>query len=358
MRHYSIAIFFAVVLSGTISAHASPLQCYRLMRFGSNVTLQTRKAAEPMIDFKIPAEQIAEGRAKVDGTFLAETLFIVPKNDGEALRAVEILEALQAPHLRVSQQSWGATLDREGLPSQLPPAVKRVVVFEIPSIATERALREKGYDVVIIDHHFYKDVDRRRDDSSLEQLAALLNWPLSKVDMAIAVNDRGYIPGLKAMGLNEGEIREVRMYDTVAQGRTRGWVEDMVRVAQDDLPTFKVEAGVTIIDRPVADEGILKQELAIRAKDGIAHSLIINNGRASFSGDPKVVKALLETNFENLGYAPGSYSQYGGGDPKASMFFGFNPKEAPKGARELVPLGVQRRIREIVRQARLEGGHR
>lgn len=311
-----------------------------------------------MIDFKIPAEQIAEGRARVNKIYLNETLFVVPRNDGEAVRAVEILEALGAPHLRVSKQAWGATLDREGLPARLPDGVKRIVVFEIPSITTENELRQNGIEVVIIDHHFYKDVDRRRDDSALEQLATILNWPMSKVDMALAVNDRGYIPGLKAMKLTEAEIREVRMYDTVAQGRTPDWVDEMVRISQNEIPKFKVEAGVTIIDRPVADEGILKQELAIRAQDGIAHSLIINSGRASFSGDPKVVKALLETNFEALGYPAGSYAQYGGGDPKASMFFGFNPKAAPQNAKELVPLGIQRRIREIVKQARLEGGHR
>ncbi|MES2963362.1 MAG: hypothetical protein V4760_05695 [Bdellovibrionota bacterium] len=310
-----------------------------------------------MIDFKIPAEQIIEGRSRVNAKFLAETLFVVPKNDGEAVRAVEVLEALGAPHLRVSKQAWGATLEREGLPAKLPDGVKRVVVFEIPSIHEEKALREKGLEVVIIDHHFYKDVDRRRDDSSLEQLAAMLNWPMSKVDMAIAVNDRGYIPGMIAMGLSKQEIRDVRLYDTVAQGRTPDWVADMIRISQEDIPTFKVEAGVTIIDRPIADEGILKQELALRTVDGIAHSLIINSGRVSFSGDPRVVKSLLETNFENLGYAPGSYSQYGGGDAKASMFFGFNPKTAPQNAKELIPLGIQRRIREIVRQARLEGGH-
>lgn len=355
MRLSTLYMMSTVILVSASGANANPLQCLRLMKYGTHSSSIARRTA--MIDFKIPSEQIAEGRARVDQAYLNETLFIVPRNDGEAVRAVEILEALRAPNLRVSKQAWGATLDREGLPARLPEGVKRVVVFEIPSIATESELRAKGIEVVIVDHHFYKDVDRRRDDSSLEQLASLLNWPMSKVDMAIAVNDRGYIPGLKAMGLSEAEIREVRVYDTVAQGRSKEWVEETVRMSQEDIPKFKIEAGVVIIDRPVADEGILKQELAIRAHDGIAHSLIINNNRVSFSGDPKVVKALLETNFENLGYAAGSYAQYGGGDPKASMFFGFNPKAAPQNAKELIPFGVQRRIREIVKQTRLEGGH-
>jgi hypothetical protein len=73
-----------------------------------------------MIDFKIPSAQISEGRARVNKVYLNETLFVVPRNDGEAIRAVEILEALDAPHLRVSKQAWGATLEREGLPSRLP----------------------------------------------------------------------------------------------------------------------------------------------------------------------------------------------------------------------------------------------
>ncbi|MEK7356007.1 MAG: hypothetical protein AAB250_06130, partial [Bdellovibrionota bacterium] len=356
MNKLSLVVFSILLATGQV-AQANSLQCFQLMKFGSKTNSEPR-AAKRMIDFNIPHAQAAEGRARVDQAFLAETLFVVPKNDGEAIRAVDILQALGAPNLRVSKQAWGATLDKEGLPAQLPSHIKRLVAFEMPSVELETAYLEQGIEVVILDHHVYagKGLDRTNPESSIEQLAKLVNWPLSKVDMAIAVNDRGYIPGMKAMGLKDAEIREIRTYDLIAQGRTAEQVAELTQISLGEIAKLKVEAGVTIIDRPVADEGILKQELAIRTSDGIAHTLLVTNKRISFSGDPKVVKALLDTDFVLLGYEAGTFDKYAGGDPKASMYFGMNIQQAPRGAKELVPLGIQRRIREVVRQTRLEGG--
>ena len=316
-----------------------------------------------MIDFKIPQIQIDEGLSRVDQKVLSETLFVIPHNDGEAQRAVEILRALKAPHLRVSTQAWGATLDKEGLsPNEVielkKAGLKHVVIFEIPSEKAERELQELGLQVTIIDHHAYQGLDRRRRESSLEQIAQILNWPMSQVDLAIAVNDRGYIPGLKSLGLSMEEIRQIRTYDLLAQGNTLEHIEYATRSAQEQIPRFAKQAGVVMVTEPVVDDGILKQELALNSPTGLASVLIINNSRVSFSGDPAVNEALLGINFELLGYTAGTFAKYGGGDPKASMFFGFRPKEPPKGARVLVPPSVAERIRETVAQARLEGGHR
>ena len=96
-----------------------------------------------------------------------------------------------------------------------------MVETRAPHIATEEKLREKGLNVIIVDHHYYNEIDRRQDLSSLEQIMELVNWPANQVDMAIAVNDRSYIPGLKEMGLSEEEIRKVRKFDLILDLRLK-----------------------------------------------------------------------------------------------------------------------------------------
>ena len=113
-----------------------------------------------MVDFKIPQTQINQGFLKHDLRLMRNTLFIVPKNDGEAKRALEILEALEAPHVLVSEQGWGATLDKEVLSDDalrgavfVDPTSDKPYLFhlamvrvnrqadpELPDLATEEVL--------------------------------------------------------------------------------------------------------------------------------------------------------------------------------------------------------------------------
>ena len=299
-------------------------------------------------EFNIPPEQIAAAKGRVDRALLNETLFVIPNNDGEARRAAEILRAAGASHLQISGQEWGATLDKEPLDPQKLSHVKRVVVFEIPGAETEVKLKRQGLEVIPIDHHAYKGLDRRRPESSLEQLMALIHWPMSRTDEALAINDRGYIPGLKKMGLSEDQIRQIRKYDLIAQGRSEHDVDTAIRQAHDLIPSLPRRKGVYILDRVNADEAILKQELAIQSKDGLVSTFEIRPDKVGFSGNPAIVQALLKTKFEELGYEPGSFAQYGGGDPQASMFFGFKPTKPPKGESELIPRRVLEKIENMM----------
>ncbi|MEN9723240.1 MAG: hypothetical protein RJB38_1226, partial [Pseudomonadota bacterium] len=312
------------------------------------------------LELTITSEQISAAKQQIDQNLLNETLFIVPNNDGEARWAGEILRAAGAPYLQVSTQAWGATLDKEPLDSKILSKVKRVVVVEIPSEETEEKLRQQGLEVITIDHHEYKHLklDRSKGStrSSLEQLMALIRWPMSRTDEAFAVNDRGYIPGLKKMGLAEEQIRQIRRYDLIAQGRVDQEVDAATRQAQSLIPTLPRRNGIYILDRVSADEAILKQELAIRSQDGLVSTFEIRSDKLGFSGSPAIVRGLLETKFETFGYEPGSFAQYGGGDPNASMFFGFKPKKAPRasggseGELELIPKRVLEKIEEMMTQ--------
>lgn len=67
---------------------------------------------------------------------------------------------------------------------------------------------------VRIDHHNMN----RPVPSSLEQVAEILDEPMSRYMCLVAANDAAYIPGLQAEGATAGEIESVRRADRQAQG--------------------------------------------------------------------------------------------------------------------------------------------
>mgnify|MGYP000518443042 CR=1 FL=1 len=69
---------------------------------------------------------------------------------------------------------------------------------------------------ISIDHHN----DSAHKPSSLEQLAELLEIPLSRQEQLIAANDRAYIPGMKTLQASDAEIAGIRLADRVCQGVT------------------------------------------------------------------------------------------------------------------------------------------
>ena len=163
---------------------------------------------------------------------LQKTLFVLPVNDGEAKRAHLILQACRAPYIYQSQQKWGASLDNEvcvlrtllSQPALRP--VESVCLFELPgfrrnadgTILSEQELRQLGYRLKIIDHHYYHHCDRQNDLSSLEQLCAYIGWTMNSDDYHVAVNDRSYIPALIDQGQPRQRIRANRGFELMAQG--------------------------------------------------------------------------------------------------------------------------------------------
>lgn len=69
---------------------------------------------------------------------------------------------------------------------------------------------------ICIDHHN----SNAHKPSSLEQLAELLEIPLSRQEQLIAANDRAYIPGMKALQASDEEISGIRQADRACQGVT------------------------------------------------------------------------------------------------------------------------------------------
>ena len=288
---------------------------------------------------EIAPEHLQAQQSRVARDYLQRTLFVLPNNDGEAVRMRQILQALSAPHVLISQQRWGAVLEKEmaQVRAQLSDNVEVVCIVEMPgqevdkagNIRCEQELRATGVQVEVIDHHFYHWVDRTHPLSSLEQLCAKINWRMDDSDVHIAVNDRSWVPGLLALGLSLPQIRAVRNFDLQAQGHTAEAIAKHTDAAQVLLDTGKVQPqdGMYVLEKSKIKEAILSQEIALRHKDGRVNIFAGRKHKLHFSGQPAVVDTLRQVDYAALGY-PTPYTIYGGGDGRLGKFFGLKTTRA------------------------------
>ena len=290
------------------------------------------------LKFKLEQALLRANERVVDQDFLRTSFFILPRNDGEAKRSCDILLGLKAPFVHISNQGWGATLDKEWqkISWHHSSDIKRVVIFEMPGqrfsgteIQLESRIKQMGLELIIIDHHYYRWVNRYHKKSALEQLCEYIAWPLDWTDQAIAVNDRSYIPGLKQLGLSREEISQVRVYDLKAQGNTPDYIAQQMSKAPEVVEQLRSQKRGdlwVLKDAPIERIFIL-QEIAMQSPDGLSHVLEIGPRKLSFSGAPKVVDRLLGLDFTKFGYAKG-YTCYGGGDEGFSKFWGFRTRHS------------------------------
>ncbi len=223
----------------------------------------------------------------------AEMTVLCPVNDGESKTIVAICRGLGID-LRISLQPWGATLDREP-PDNLAGLKPSVVIVEMPSTELEDKLRQAGHQVFVVDHHFYpaSGLDRRQPISSLEQVAALLAYPLTRLEMGIAINDRDYIFGLLDAGYDMDEILAIRRYDLEAQGIS----PEEFEVVRKAMQTAPVEAGITILRLQSGKAGFAQDFLVLENPHEVRDLLILTGNpvtKAQFYGDPEKVNKLAD----------------------------------------------------------------
>lgn len=308
------------------------------------------------------SEKDIKNQSNINWEYINNTLFIIPYNDGEAVRSVQILRMLNAPFLHVSKQRWGALLDNEmgSIEKSLFDKVANVAIFEIPGlpsdedptvIPSEKGLIDKGLNVDIIDHHYYLWIDRYSKSSSLEQLCDKIGWQLNDIDRAISVNDRSYIPGLKAMGLNAQGIREVRRFDLMSQGYRPNYIKSQTKAANKAIQGIrrnKVE-DLWILDNVKVNTSILIQELFLQTNKTVLNVFESRSNKISFSGSPKVVARLLDLNFSEFGYRD-NYIQYAGGDEAGSKFWGFKMKKTSDCLSDQFKEAIKQIILTILRE--------
>ena len=241
--------------------------------------------------------------------------FIVPNNDGESKKIIEICQHLNLD-VRISEQKWGATLEKEH-DATFKDIRRNLVIVEVPGIKKENELIKNGYQLTLIDHHIYRQgetlIDRRNKKSSLEQFAELVGYSLNRFERGIALNDRGYIWLLRKEGYTDNEIDEIRKYDLLAQGYKE--VEFNISINEykngESIPDKKLYIVETMLEKVsyIAD---MHQFRSASLQD----LLIFHNGNnriseVNFYGSPERCKRLFS-----------KFNGWIGGDETFSMFWG------------------------------------
>jgi len=236
--------------------------------------------------------------------------FIVPANDGEAVEIRKILQAKGMDHV-VTRQAWGATwaglepdvvAKIEGYLSANPSAVLYGIELGGPT-------RWNGLN---IDHHRYRDEDRSNEKSSIEQVAALLGVKLTRHQLLIAANDKGYIPGLKAAGATENEIKIVRAQDRLSQGVT----PEQEAQASADIQAAEIRGGKWLIRCPKGSTSAITDRIFGRYSELLTVDGL--NGKWIYFGPRHM-------SFYSLTEGGTTLARWAGGDPKN----GFSGVEKP-----------------------------
>ena len=124
-----------------------------------------------------------------------------------------------------------------------------------------------------IDHHN----DLQNNQSSLEQVAKILNVELSRYQKLVALNDSGYIPAMQKFGATEVEIELIRERDREAQGVTN---EDEL-LAEMSIEEKKVVDGVVVVETQIHHFSPISDRLYMM---GIKDYLIYNDKKLLYYG--------------------------------------------------------------------------
>jgi len=239
-----------------------------------------------------------------------DILFIVPANDGEAVEIRKILQIAKVNHV-VTRQPWGATW--VGLEPAVVEKVEECISTNLSVVIYGVELGGSArWDAINIDHHRYRDEDRTNEKSSIEQVAALLGVELTRHQLLIAANDKGWIPALKAMGASENEIKIVRAQDRLSQGVT----PDQEAQAVADVKAAEVRGGKWLVRCPQGSTSAITDRLYGQ----YAELLTVDgrNGKWIYFG-PRHMQ------FYALTEGGTDFARWAGGDPKN----GFSGVEKP-----------------------------
>lgn len=159
---------------------------------------------------------------------LDDVLLITIDNDAEG-RMIYAIATKAGMKVYRSAQRHGATLDEETGIVEFAQTIDLPYIWtvELPGEKTEERLRSCGFELTIIDHHTYRDLDRVHDatgtrlQSSLEQFLALAEitesdlrqWGFDPVFVyGIGIMDDRYVQGLRKSGYNKHLIENVLEY--------------------------------------------------------------------------------------------------------------------------------------------------
>lgn len=186
-------------------------------------------------------------------------LLICPRNDEESLMIARIAEKAKIPTL-ISSQPHGAKLAKEsdllGRIQDVNPEAGTLVIVEIPGVAVEDELKGLGYEIVIIDHHRYDDLNRMKPQSSLEQFLAYFEITDTELEkfgfdlvlvQGVAAMDRGFIWELRKTLPETEWKRAIDFYRALSKELNRSQREEEERVAEEVWNEREERDGIIII---------------------------------------------------------------------------------------------------------------
>jgi len=124
-----------------------------------------------------------------------------------------------------------------------------------------------------IDHHNEKWCR----PSALEQVAQLLGIELDEPQKLIAANDRGYIPALEAMKVDQEKIEEIRRLDRQVQGIT----QEEERKANIEIEKVEKRGDVWVLKTTLKHFSPLIDRLFLQNKREL---IVYNNDSLRYTG--------------------------------------------------------------------------
>ncbi len=161
---------------------------------------------------------------------------------GKDLEMEEIKKILKSHNVNFidNNLSWGAKLsDYKNELKEVTPD-KIIVGIEL----TNDIKISNKY--ILIDHHN----ENSRNNSSIEQIAEMLDIKLNRYQKLVAENDKGYIQAMMKAGASEKEIEIIRKNDRKAQGVTK---KDE-KLAEKSIKNNKQKMQDVIIIRALTDK--------------------------------------------------------------------------------------------------------
>jgi len=270
---------------------------------------------------------------------LRDVLLITIDNDAEA-RLILMIATKAGMRVYRSAQRHGATLDEETGIVEFAQTVDLPCIWtiEMPGEKTEAMLRSSGFDLTIIDHHTYGDLDRvhnaqgARVPSSLEQF--LQHAKITKTDLArlgfdpllvygIGIMDDRYVEGLRRAGYDKPMIESVLSYREELERQIDPHYAERLSAAELAWKNRQIHNGVIVYasDNQLSISRLVST-IAIQHNVESKPSIIFCRG-----GKQLFVLNILTAQVERLNRAfPGRYTwTYGGGH-----CWGLNNEKSPK----------------------------
>ena len=162
-----------------------------------------------------------------------ERVFLIGGYDLEMVEILKILEENREKYID-KKLSWGAKLS--DYKEKILEIDEKCVIY---ALELEKDI-EFGKNIISLDHHN----EFSAKDSTLEQVAEILNIELTRRQKLIVENDKGYIPAMEKYGATKKEICAIRKEDRKCQGVTE---EDEKLAEKSILENRKVCNGITIV---------------------------------------------------------------------------------------------------------------